>query len=73
MGHGYVAGGPGNAPAPSKHTHVDRVDFSNDMVQSSIRSPLPEGTNGMGAVSSQTHAYLFGGGYSPTVLSLIHI
>ena len=58
---GYITGNP--SPSGTTNTRVQRVDYSNDTSQSSIRGPLAEGRISLSATGNSDFGY-FGGGYS---------
>ena len=58
---GYITANGG--PSGPTYTTVQRVDYSNDTAQTSIRGPLAEGRIGLSATGDSDFGY-FGGGYS---------
>ena len=62
---GYFGGGF----APPTVTTVDRIDFSNETT-SAPGNNLPQATERLAAVSSNSYGY-FGGGYAPPIVNTI--
>jgi len=65
--YGYFGGGfaPPFTPSYYKDT-IDRIDFSNETT-SPVTATLPQGRNGLGAVSSSSYGYFAGGGIGTEV------
>ena len=68
--YGYFGGGQAPGPSFFKDT-IDRIDFSNETT-SAPGNNLPQGKNGLGAVSSSSYGY-FGGGGLPVVNTINRI
>jgi hypothetical protein len=63
-------GGGFNPSAPTTKSTVDRINFSNDSVTASPRSPLSSAKYGSAAAGNSNYGW-FGGGFTPTTVSTI--
>jgi hypothetical protein len=64
--YGWFCGGK-QAPAPSKVSTVDRIDFSNDSPTVSVRGPLSAARGYVGGATGNSNYGWFGGGDFPQV------
>jgi hypothetical protein len=61
---GYIHEGLNTSPTPGPSTLIERIDYSNDEANSSIRGPLSLARYSLGATGNSNFGY-FGGGATP--------
>ena len=67
---GYFVGGAG-FPASILYSTVDRINYSNDTANSSVRGPLSLAKSGMSATGNSNFGYVSGGGVPSPFLSTV--